>query len=85
VTLCDLNIFESPQARLLLEQIASDWNLNEQNQTEKINMLAKMYAASSNLDERQKKNLNFIFDMNLQECFFGSLGTRVNCMNELTW
>ena len=81
ITFCDLNFFATPQARLLLDQIARDYDLNPQNDSFMITTLAKMYAASPNLDERQKRNLNFDFKQNLQECSF----SKNDCIQKLTW
>lgn len=81
ITFCDLNFFATPQARLLLDQIAKDYNLNPQNDSIKIATLAKMYAASQNIDDRQKRNLNFVFEQNLQECSFA----KNNCIKKLSW
>ena len=81
ITICVLNLFETPQARLLLNEIASDYNLNPQNESVKITFLAQMKAASTDYDEEQKRHLNFDFEHNLETCFFGTS----NCKSSLTW
>lgn len=84
LTICDLNLFESPQARLLIEYVNQTYNLDTQNPLDatQIMNLAKSYAASSALDERQKKNLGFNLEQNIEECTFGG---SENCLNNLTW